>query len=157
MAFTVWKFIHLLGVIIFLGNISTGFFWKAHAEKYQDQRILKSAFEGIYLSDRWITNSCVFIILLSGFMMAYVTDLALLMEGWVIATFSILLLAGLFYGKGIIPLNRKIINHLSQDKPFGEQEWQEYDAMRKPWFWFGIAATATPFISLSIMFFKPQF
>ncbi|MDX1453126.1 MAG: DUF2269 family protein [Oleiphilaceae bacterium] len=156
MAFTLWKFVHLIGVIIFLGNISTGFFWKAHAEKYRDQRILMSAFEGIYLSDRWITNTCVVIIILSGIMMAYVTDLALLTQGWVIASFVVFLLAGAFYSKGIIPLNRKIIAHLAQEKPFGDQEWQEYERMRKPWFLMGLAATATPFLVLAIMFFKPQ-
>jgi len=157
MAFTVWKFIHLLGVVIMRGNISTGFFWKAHAEKYRDQRILMSTFEGIYLSDRWITNTCIVIILLSGFMMAYSTDLSLLSEGWMLASFAVILLSGAVYSKGVIPLNRKIIDHLAQGKPFGDKEWQEYEALRKPWFAMGITATATPFIAMIFMFFKPQF
>ncbi len=157
MSFLIWKFIHVLGVIMFLGNIGTGFFWKAHAEKYRDQHILKAAFEGIYLSDRWITNTCVVIILLSGFMMAYVTDLALLTEGWVIASFVVFLLSGLFYGRGIIPLNRKIIAHLDQEETFDDAQWGVYEQMRKPWFLMGLAATATPFSVLVIMFFKPQF
>jgi len=26
------KFLHIVGVILFLGNITTGVFWKAHAD-----------------------------------------------------------------------------------------------------------------------------
>jgi len=42
------KLLHVLGVIVFLGNIITGIFWKAHADKSRDPRLIAHALDGIF-------------------------------------------------------------------------------------------------------------
>ena len=37
------KTLHLLAVVLFLGNIITGLFWKAHADRSADPRIIAQA------------------------------------------------------------------------------------------------------------------
>ena len=34
------KFVHVLAVILFLGNVITGLFWKAHADRTKDPKII---------------------------------------------------------------------------------------------------------------------
>jgi uncharacterized membrane protein len=33
MSYLVWKLLHVLGVILFVGNITTGILWKVHADR----------------------------------------------------------------------------------------------------------------------------
>lgn len=157
MEYTTWLFIHVLSVVIFLGNLAAGLFWKAHAERYRDHHILRSAFQGIHRSDLWITNISVAFVMLSGLMMAYLTDLSILYSGWMLAALSMLIVSGIVYGFKIIPLHERIIAHLTSPDGFSESQWDEYGQMKKTWMYWAIISTSTPFIAFYFMFFKPQF
>jgi len=49
------KAVHVLAVVLFLGNIVTGIFWKAHGDRTGDPRIMAHTLDGIIRSDRWFT------------------------------------------------------------------------------------------------------
>ena len=53
--YLIWKLIHVTAVILFLGNIITGLFWKAHADRSRDVRFIAHTMEGIIRADRWFT------------------------------------------------------------------------------------------------------
>lgn len=52
MVYSYLKLIHILFVIIFLGNITIGLFWKMFAEKTKDPEKIAFAFKGIIKADR---------------------------------------------------------------------------------------------------------
>ena len=68
--YLVLKLIHVAAVIIFLGNIITGLFWKAHADRTRDVRFIAHTMHGIIRSDRWFTIPGVVVITLAGFLAA---------------------------------------------------------------------------------------
>lgn len=45
------KALHILAVILFLGNTITGAFWKAHGDKSGDPKIMAHTLDGIIRSD----------------------------------------------------------------------------------------------------------
>src|SRR3972149_3295805 len=49
------KALPVLAVVLFLGNIITGLFWKAHGDRTADPRIISHTLQGIIRSDRWFT------------------------------------------------------------------------------------------------------
>jgi uncharacterized membrane protein len=49
------KLLHLIAVILFLGNITTGLFWHAHAARTRDAKLLAHTVDGIIRSDRIFT------------------------------------------------------------------------------------------------------
>jgi uncharacterized membrane protein len=51
------KLFHIAAVILFLGNIITGLYWKAHADRTRNPQVIAHTFEGIICSDRWFTDS----------------------------------------------------------------------------------------------------
>ena len=55
MAYFYIKLIHVIFVIIFLGNITIGLFWKIIAEKTKDPDKIAFAFKGIIKADRYFT------------------------------------------------------------------------------------------------------
>ena len=61
------KTLHVLAAVLFLGNIITGLFWKAHGDRTGDPRIIAHTLDGIIRSDRWFTIPSVLLILVSGF------------------------------------------------------------------------------------------
>ena len=49
------KVLHVLAVVAFLGNITTGLFWHRHAARTRDPKLLAHAMDGIIRSDRIFT------------------------------------------------------------------------------------------------------
>ena len=49
------KLVHILAVILFIGNIVTGLFWHKHALRTGDARLIAHAMDGVLRSDRLFT------------------------------------------------------------------------------------------------------
>src|SRR5687768_11212898 len=77
------KAIHVLAVVLFLGNIITGVFWKSHADRTRDPRLIAHALDGIIRSDRLFTVPGVVLIIAAGVAAAIVGRLELLDTGWI--------------------------------------------------------------------------
>jgi len=55
MTYNIINLLHILFVILFLGNITIGLFWKMFAEKTKDPDKIAFAFRGIIKADRYFT------------------------------------------------------------------------------------------------------
>ena len=69
------KLLHVVAVIVFLGNIFTGLFWHAHAARTRDPKLLAHTMDGIIRSDRWFTLPGVVVIIAAGVFLAVVRAL----------------------------------------------------------------------------------
>ena len=65
-SYSIYKFLHLVAVVLFLGNATLGLFWVAHAERTHDARLIAHAMDGIIRADRWFTWPGVILILAAG-------------------------------------------------------------------------------------------
>ena len=77
------KLLHIASVVAFLGNITTGLFWHAHAVRTRDPRILHHAMDGIIRSDRWFTLPGVLLIIVTGVLTAMKGGYPLLRTPWI--------------------------------------------------------------------------
>src|SRR5687768_5142355 len=89
--YNVLKALHIVSVVLFLGNIITGLFWKAHADRSADLRARAQALEGIIRSDALFTMPGVFLIIGTGVWMAIEGNLPMLKTDWIL--WSIILFA----------------------------------------------------------------
>lgn len=103
------KFVHVVAVVLFLGNVSLGLFWVAHAERSGDPRLIAHAMDGVIRSDRWITWPGVSLIVLAGVAAAVEGGLPLLRTGWIACSIALFGLSGLVFGLFLAPLQRKIV------------------------------------------------
>jgi uncharacterized membrane protein len=78
------KFIHVLAVIMFVGNITVGIFWKSIADKTKDPRIIAHTIAGIIGADRWFTMPGVILLLIGGIGAAVVGQIPILGTGWIL-------------------------------------------------------------------------
>ena len=90
MSYLVWKLIHVLGVVVFVGNITTGILWKVQAERTRDPALIAHACAGLTRSDRVFTMPGVMLLIVAGTVAAISGNLPILGTGWIL--WSIVLL-----------------------------------------------------------------
>src|SRR5262245_18046327 len=107
-SYLVWKLLHIVSVVLFLGNITTGLFWAELAHRSGDLRLIGAAFRGITRSDRWFTVPGVITLVASGIAAAVNAQLTILRTGWIVWALRLLLASGLAFGAFVAPLQRRI-------------------------------------------------
>ncbi len=155
MDYLLWKLLHVVSVIMFMGNIVTGLFWAARAHKTQDFLLIAATFEGITRSDRWFTIPGVIGILIGGFAAAINAKFPILGTGWILWSLVLFSISGIVFSIWIVPLQRKIAE-LARVADASEETWQSHTKMYKKWELWGFLAMIAPAAAVVIMVLKPS-
>ncbi len=149
------KLLHVASVIAFLGNITTGLFWHAHAARTRDPRLLAHAMDGIIRSDRLFTLPGVMGILASGFAAAIIGKFPILGTGWILWTIVLFSISGLIFMVRVAPLQRQLRALAEAGAQSGTFDYARYHALAVRWEDWGAAALLTPLAGLVLMVLKP--
>lgn len=155
MSYLLWKTLHIVAVVLFLGNIITGLFWAAQAHKSRNFGHIAAVFSAISKSDRWFTIPGVIGILVSGVAVAIQGKLPLLGTPWILWAIILFSLSGIVYGIWLAPLQRQITTLARAAAP-PDQSWSDYARLYRRWEWLGLMALITPLAALVIMVLKPD-
>ena len=153
--YLVLKTVHVLAVTVFLGNIITGVFWKTHAERTRDPRLIAHAFEGLTASDRWFTIPGVILIIATGVMAAIEGRLPILGTGWIFWAIVLFALSGVVFMAWVAPLQRRIAAFARAAEQSPQLDWTGYRALVRRWELWGLLAVITPVAALVLMVLKP--
>ena len=102
------KLLHIAAVTVFLGNITMGLFWHAHAARTRDPRLLAHTMDGIIRSDRIFTVPGVIGIIVTGIAAAIYGNLPILRTGWILWTLILFALSGLTFMIRVAPMQRQL-------------------------------------------------
>ena len=155
MIYLALKFFHIVGVILFVGNITTGVFWKAHADKSRDPKIIAHALDGILRSDRLFTLPGVFIILVSGFAAAIVAGLPLLRTMWIAGGLGLFIITGVVFMARVAPIQRQMRDLARSSTDPASFDWPGYQKLSRAWAIWGSIALLAPALAAALMVFKP--
>jgi len=154
MAYSYIKLIHVIFVILFLGNITIGLFWKMIAEKTKDPDKIAFAFKGIIKADRYFTMPGVIGITLFGVGLAMHAKMPILGTGWILWSIILFIISGIAFMAKLVPLQKKLAALASDKENFN---WDEYQKLSKQWDIWGYVALLTPWIATVLMVIKPTF
>jgi uncharacterized membrane protein len=146
------KLLHVLGVIAFLGNITTGLFWHRHAWRMGDPRVLAHTMSGIIRADRLFTTPGVLVILLSGIAAAHIGGIPILKTGWVLWTLVLFFGSGAIFGMRVVPLQRQMLAVAAAQDSF---DAQRYARLTRQWQTWGAIAVLLPLVGVVLMVLKP--
>jgi uncharacterized membrane protein len=149
MLYVILKLVHVAGVILFLGNITVGVFWKSHADRSGNAAIMASTMDGIIAADKIFTIPGIVILLIGGVGAALVGHIPFLSTGWLLWGIVAFILAGLAFG----PLSR-VQRKISVAAHAGN--FQEYEELSKGWNVWGTIALVLPIIAFVLMILKPS-
>lgn len=150
--YAILKAIHIFAVIVFMGNVITGLFWKAHADATRDRRIIAHTMHGIIRSDRWFTMPGVAIITAAGFLAAIRAGLPLLRTGWIFWSIVAFTLSGIAFAWKVAPLQKQLHRMTAGD---GDLDWASYRSKSIQWEVWGVFATLMPLVAFVLMTLKP--
>lgn len=148
-----WLVVHVLGAVIFLGNIIVTFFWKLMADRSRDPKVLAFSQQLVARTDRVFTALGATLLATSGYAYAGTMKLDVVQTPW-------LLWAQIcFYGSAVIwalilvPIQIKQ-SRMAKEFAVSGVVPDDYWRLARRWNAFGTVATILPTISLVLMVLK---
>jgi len=149
------KVLHVMGVVAFLGNITTGLFWHAHAARTRDPKLLFHSMDGILRSDRWFTNPGAILIAVTGVLAALNAHLPILRTHWIAGGLALFVASGIIFVARVTPLQKQMRALAAAGVETGAFDHARYEALTRKWELWGGAALLTPLAALVLMVLKP--
>ncbi|HEY9113562.1 MAG TPA: DUF2269 family protein [Bacteroidales bacterium] len=157
MGYTIIKLLHVLAVIMFLGNIFTGLFWMHIAKKTKDLKIISHTMQGVIRSDRLFTIPGVVLVTTFGIFAALHGHIPLIRTGWVFYSIILFTFSGIIFIWKVAPLQRKIYNFTHKQENNPDFDWNYFNKLYSQWDFWGLIAILAPVIALVMMILKlPQ-
>ena len=150
------KLLHIVAVIMFLGNITTGLFWHAHAARTRDPRLLGHTMDGIIRSDRFFTIPGVVVIIVGGLGSAIVGGYPILGTSWILWSLVLFAVSGLVFVTRVAPLQVRLRDFAQAAVDRGSFDWPAYRRLAQAWERWGAVALLTPLAALVLMVLKPS-
>lgn len=148
------KMLHILGVMLFLGNIGVTGWWKNMADMTKNPQIIAFAQRQVTLTDFIFTAGGVAILLIAGVLNVWIHDISLSTQ-WLMLGFAFFIGSGLIWALVLIPLQIKqasMATKFAQTGVIPAVYWRYC----RIWNFFGLLATLLPLINLYFMVFKPN-
>jgi len=148
------KVIHILGVVLFLGNIIVTGWWKNMADLTKNPQIIAYAQRQVTLTDYIFTAGGVVILLSAGMANVYIHGMSYATK-WLGHGMAIFLISGLIWATVLIPVQikqAKMARAFALSNVIPDSYWR----LCTIWNVFGLLATVIPLLNLYFMVFKPN-
>ena len=148
------KLIHIIAVIVFLGNISIGIFWKTVADRSGDPRIMAHTVRSIILADRLLTIPAIVLIVVAGVATALAEQIPILATGWILWAIILFVISGLAF----VPVarsQRELAAVADEGAKSGVLNKKRYESLSATWNLWGMIALLAPLGAVALMVLKP--
>ncbi|GGB72216.1 DUF2269 family protein [Blastomonas aquatica] len=152
--YDVLKFLHILGVILLLGNITVTAVWKVFADRTRDARIVAYGQRMVTGTDFGITVPGIALTMIGGYGAMYAARYDFPGPAWLVWSQLSFLAAGFFWLGILIPIQvrqARIARQFSDDFAITE----EYRRLSRRWLFWGLVATVPLVAALYFMIAKP--
>jgi len=149
-----FKFLHVLGVILLIGNVTVTAVWKVFADRTREPRVIAFGQHLVTITDWFLTATGVVLLIIGGYGAAMVTKLDLFGARWLVWGQVLLGISGLIWMGILIPAQ---IRQAKAARAFanGGEIPASYRRDANRWLWWGIIATVPLVVALWLMVFKP--
>lgn len=149
-----WLFLHVLGVILFLGNIVVTAMWKMLADRTKSPPVVAYAQRLVTVTDVAFTATGVILIIVAGQVLA--GDYGGVFSGpaWLTWGWSLFIAAGVVWLVVLVPIQvqqERLARRFRDGGEIPDRYWR----LSKLWAVSGGIATVLPLVTLYLMVFKP--
>jgi uncharacterized membrane protein len=155
MDYELLKTLHVIGVILLLGNVTVTASWKAYADLSEDPVKIAFAVRAVVLADYLWTSSGIVLTMGAGYAMAHVAGIPLFEDGWMIWSQALFLAAGLMWMFLIVPSQIRM-SRMSRAFVAGEPVPWAYWRESRWWMLCGSIATVPLTAAVYVMIAKPD-
>lgn len=156
MSYETYKAIHILGVILFLGNIIITGVWKAFADRTGNPAIVAFGQRLVTITDWLFTAGGVGLVMIGFYGMGYGSAFLRFTEQpyWIQWGMGLFIASGVIWALILIPLQiiqARMARAFVPTEPVPKRYWR----LNRQWFIWGIIAILLPLANLYWMVFKP--
>ncbi|MEQ1653840.1 MAG: DUF2269 family protein [Hyphomicrobium sp.] len=153
MTYLAFKSIHILGVVLFLGNIIITGFWKFYADANARPEVVGFAQRLVTLTDWMFTAGGIALILIGGYGMAHVAELSVSETPWIRHGLTLFITSGDIWAAVLIPI-QIVQARIARSFENGGEVPPRYWRLSRHWLIWGAVATILPLINLYVMVLK---
>lgn len=153
MSYPLLKMLHLLGVVLFLGNIIISAWWKVMADRTRDARIIAFAQRQITWTDCIFTLGGVGLLYLAGEGLAAHLGLSTVSTSWLHHGIMLFRISAVLWIVVLIPIQAmqsRLARRFAHDGVIPQRYW----TLAWCWYAVGTVATIIPTLNLYWMIFK---
>lgn len=154
MGYTAFKLMHVLGVLLLLGNVIVTAMWKISADRQDHPAVVAFAQRLVARTDWAFTVPGAALTLTGAHGMAWVGGFDMWQPGWIAWGHGLFLAAGLIWIVVLVPTQiaqGRLARQLGQADAIPDH----YRRLCRRWITWGVVATALPLVNLYLMVFKP--
>jgi uncharacterized membrane protein len=148
------RMMHLLGTVLFLGNIIVTAAWASLARRNRDPEVVRFCVRGIVLTDAIFTLPGVMLLFINGGIIG--TQWFKAGAPWIIVSVILFTITGVVWGAVLVPVQKRLLRLVDAMPPRGPIP-AEYDALFARWFRWGGIATLLPLVTFVLMVTRPAF
>ncbi len=153
MAYDVLKILHLLGVVVLIGNVTVTSFWKVFADRTADPKIVAHAQKMVTITDWAFTASGIALLCIGGFGAAWVADIPAFSARWLVEAEILFGLSGAVWLTILLPIQwrqAKMARGFAQGGTIPDAYWRN----GRLWLIWGIVATVPLVAAIYVMVAK---
>ena len=150
-----FKAIHVLGVVIFLGNLVVTAWWKSMADLTRDAKVIAYAQRQVLLTDLFFTAGGAALLLIGGIGAAITGHLDMAHTRWLNWGGILFVLSGLIWLLVLIPvevMQSRLVKGVAAGGAIPARYWM----LNRIWTVFGVLATVLPLAAIYWMVVKPS-
>ncbi|NOT78485.1 MAG: DUF2269 domain-containing protein [Bacteriovoracaceae bacterium] len=144
------KWLHILGVLIFLGNIIITGIWMFAIEKSKNENFIKFAVIFVNWADVIFTGPGIILLFVNGILLSQSFG-GLKTEHWIQVAVGLFILSGLIWNIFLIPIQNKLAIIAEDQSPLNS----DFFHYLKKWYLWGVIATVIPLLTMVLMVVKP--
>lgn len=153
-AYLWFKTLHVVGVILFVGNLLVTGVWKVLADRTRDGRVIAFAQRLVTVTDASFTGAGAVIVLLTGLLMVVPYEIDFWNVPWLLWGLVLFLASGLLWVLVLVPVQMKQAR-LARTFADGGEIPEDYWRLARLWTVCGTVATLLPLINVLLMVYKP--
>lgn len=155
MAYSWIVLVHVLAVLVFVGNFVAAWLVWACARDIREPSVLARFYDLVNLGDRWLTPIPVIVILASGVQAARLRGLSVTGTGWIVWSLIALGASGLVFAGRLAGLQRSLAATARAAGGSGSFDVLAWRAQRAAWARWASLGTAAVLIAIALMVLKP--
>lgn len=140
MTYLVFKMLHLLGVILLIGNVTVTSIWKVFADRTRDPHTIRFAQRMVTLTDWSLTCTAIALLAVGGYGMVWQVGMALFEPGWLLWGQLLFVVSGVIWLGVLVPLQAaqtRLAANFDMNAPVPPAYWR----LCRQWLIFGLIAT----------------
>ena len=153
-AYDIWKFIHITGVVMLMGNITVTAIWKFFADRDGRPQVLGFAQKLVTYTDWSMTIWGVILSMTGGYAMAVIAGHDLIRTGWLVWSQILFVASGAIWLGIIVPIQRRQAR-LARDFADGGTVPEAYRHQSRRWLVWGLVSTVPLVAATWLMVAKP--